>query len=71
MKKTLYEKALDLVALRYARKIRANRIEITPAELAAIVENNWPIIVAEALTIHNQILKGQRSPDFMDLHSAA
>lgn len=51
---TLYEKALDQVALRYAQAIRANRIEITPTELAAIVEHNWPKIVAEAISIYNQ-----------------
>lgn len=51
MKETPYEKALDQVALRYAQTIRAKRIAITQTELAAIVENNWPKIVAEALAI--------------------
>ena len=59
MKENLYEKALDQVALRYAQTIRANRIKITPAELAAIVENNWPKIVAEALAIHKRALMVQ------------
>lgn len=54
MKENLYEKALDQVALRYAQTIRANRIEITPTELAAIVENNWVKIVAEAISIQNK-----------------
>lgn len=63
MAETLYEKALDRVALRYAQTIRANRVEITATELAAIVENNWTKIVAEALAIHNRTIieQGQGS----------
>ncbi|WP_303721869.1 hypothetical protein [Malonomonas rubra] len=71
MKVALYEKALDQVALRYAQTIKAKQIEITPAELAAIVENNWPKIVAEALAIHNKILNGQVRPTFEYLKVAA
>lgn len=52
----LYEHALDRVALRYAQLIRAAEVEITPSELAAIVENNWPKIVAEAMAIYRQIV---------------
>ena len=71
MKEILYEKALDQVASRYAQTIRANRIEITPAELAAIVENNWTIIVAEALAICSQTLRSQSQPEVDNLKSAA
>lgn len=71
MNVTLYEKALDQVALRYAQTIRANRIEITPTELTAIVENNWPKIVAEALSIHNRALTEQFQPTLSHLPPAA
>ncbi len=71
MKETLYEKALDQVALRYAQAIRANRIEITSTELAAIVENNWTKIVAEALAIRNQVLKAQSQPNIDIMKLAA
>lgn len=67
MKEALYENALDQVALRYAQTILANRIDITPAELASIVENNWPKIVAEALAIRNQVLMAQSQPTFNNL----
>jgi len=67
----LYEKALDQVALRYAQTIRANRIKITSTELAAIVENNWPKIVAEALSIHNQELMVPSQPTLDRLRPAA
>ncbi len=71
METTLYEKALDQVALRYAQTIRAKRLEITPAELAAIVENNWAKIVAEALVIYDRYLKAQHQPCINALKSAA
>jgi len=71
MNMTLYEKALDQVALRYAQKIRANRIEITSTELVAIVENNWLKIVAEALSIHNQALWEKSLPTVNHLQPAA
>ena len=68
---TVYQKALDQVALRYAQTIRAKRIEITSEELAAIVENNWLKIVAEALAIHNQILESPSRPSLGALQPAA
>ena len=51
----LYERALDQVALRYAQLIRAAEVEISPSELAAVVENNWPKIVAEAMAIYKRV----------------
>lgn len=52
----LYERALDQVALRYAQLIRASEVEITSSELAAVVEKNWPKIVAEAMAIYKQVV---------------
>jgi hypothetical protein len=71
MTMSLYEKALDQVALRYARTIKANHIRMTSAELAALVEKNWPKIVAEALAIHDKILKTQAQAESNSLQPAA
>lgn len=71
MKIALYEDALDQVALRYARRLKANQIDITAAELAAFVEKNWPKIVAEALSIYKRTLNSQRQTVLVTLKSAA
>jgi len=62
MKVALYEDALDQVALRYARRLKTNQVAITAAELAALVEKNWPKIVAEALSIYHRTLKNRVQP---------
>ena len=71
MNVTLYEKALDQVALRYAQTLRSHGIAITPTELAAVVEMNWPKIVAEAMTIHDRVLGEQFQPASLSLKPAA
>jgi hypothetical protein len=71
MKNSLYQHALDQVAIRYARHIRASQSDISAVELAALVEKNWPKIVAEALSVYRQALDIPDQPSFDFLESVA